>query len=163
MRYPRPIVALSLRFFLTQPYLYVVIAFASCFIRLRIFDSRGYILFSLFLALPTYPSPFFSSLFPLSLSLSLPRSILPVQSACLLFILYHKTYIRIHSRVTRSYTTNSQMKQMLLLTENIHTYIHIRYANTSTRTYICTYIHARPNTRIHIHIHIHKIHVYNIL
>jgi len=133
------------------------IAFASYFIRLRIFDSRGYILFSfLIFSLSRFRLPSISLSF-----VSLSRSILLVQSARLLFILYHKTYIRIHSRVTRSYTTNVQMKQMLLLTENVHTYIYVReylhirtYMYTNTYTYVYIYVHTCPSEHTHTYTYI---------
>lgn len=99
---------------------------------LRISDSRlSCSRFShlLFLALRFSTSLSLISLFALALTLSyffflslsrfLSLSIFPVQSLCLLFILYHETYIRIHSRVTRSYTTHET--NALLLTENIRT------------------------------------------
>jgi len=124
----------------------------------------------LFFYLLFFTHGFSPYLLPLLLTLSvllshfLSLSIFPVQGLCLLFILYHKTYIRIHSRVTRS--CHHTWNKCTLAYRNIHPYmcanIPIRtHTHTHTYIYIYIYIHKHTHTSVktHAYIYIHKIHV----
>jgi len=145
------IISLRCFYFSIQPRLSVAIVH-DYFIRLKIVNlwlscfhfSHSLFLalsFSTFLSLISLSSciliPFFSLSFPIDFF-----SAKPVPT----FHFVPQNILRIHSRVTRSYTTHET--NAFLLTEKTYIYAHVR-EYTYTYTYIHT--HARSNTRTHTH------------